>query len=240
MLESETYGSYIPNSQPNSLREPWFKLFRAFFSYIKNVSRRLFGMGKDGISRRMDAKLQTDVSNIDSMKDLRTKEEQYKEAVFEWVKTERIGEICRFLSFDVDANGVEYTLFDDGTRIISNLIGDIVLMHSSTEYEMSKSVDIKSDDEILGYTSEFKHRLENTQTFINAQPAQAIQHVQNNDNPVLGLIEKSKKRVEKLNVTLNVKILTPELYNVMKQNFDDVDDIILQNVIDQVVQSYCL
>ena len=50
----------------------------------------------------------------------------------------------------------------------------------------------------------------------------------------IAILEKTKKRTEKVSLTLTLKIPAPELYNVIKENFDNAEEVLLQNVMDQI------
>ena len=50
----------------------------------------------------------------------------------------------------------------------------------------------------------------------------------------IDILEKTKKRTEKVSLTLTLKIPAPELYNVIKENFDNAEEVLLQNVMDQI------
>jgi hypothetical protein len=53
-------------------------------------------------------------------------------------------------------------------------------------------------------------------------------------DPVVSILDKTKKRNEKITLTLNVRIPSPDLYNVIKENFDNVDETLLNSVMDQI------
>lgn len=154
----------------------------------------------------------------------KTREEIFAESHFEWVKTERQGDVCRFKEIVVE-NDIEYVVFIDNTRVRTDLIGDVVLAHQHPE-------------EILGIRPDMEGLIESTVTQhippppVQPQPQQVL-HVKEVD-PVLSILEKTKKRTEKISITLALKIPAPELYNVIKENFDNVEDVLLENVMDQI------
>ena len=229
MLESGKYGSCVQDTDKNSIRKTRFKILRTFFSCVKDIQRRFFGLGESGISRTVDEKIPIDVPQIDKVMSIvakKTREEQFNDSKFEWVKTERRGDVCKFLAFDYDSNGEEYTCFDDGTRVKTDLIGDVVLRH---EYDSdiigAYLIPQKTDAEILGFTKEFYQKQQE-----KSQTTSTIA----SSNPVTAILEKSKKKNEKIVLTLTVKIPSVELYSVIRENFDDVDDVILESVLQQV------
>lgn len=154
----------------------------------------------------------------------KSKEEIFANHKFEWVKTERSGDICEFDHFEGD--GEEFTCFTDNTRIRTELIGDVVLMHMYSDEILGKDL-LTPEKNILGLP------VVNTTQPLNP-PARLKQNTQ---HPVVAILEKTKKKTEKINLVLNVKIPSPEIYAVIRENFDDVDEILLENVMEQIQQN---
>ena len=146
----------------------------------------------------------------------KSREEIYAEAFFEWVKTERQGEISKFRNFDVQ-NDVEYIVFQDNTRVRSDLIGDVVLAH-------------QHESEIIGQENLQHSGLGISVVRTEPQVNMTSRFV----DPVVSILEKTKKKTQKITITLTVKIPATELYSVIKDNFDNTDEILLQSVIDQI------
>ena len=221
MLENKRNRTYISNSDEDSIRESRFKLFRSLFVDIKSFPRRLFRMEKNRVLGNVDEEIPTDVSisHKNIMEQDQTREEKFSGYYFQWVKSERAGDVCKFKEF-VYVGDIEYLVFTDDTRVATSLLGDVVLVH---EYESQIMTDM-FPEQSLGYAPE-----QQIQQFYQATPP-APQVI----NPVSAILEKSKKKTEKLTLTLIIKIPTPELYTVMRENFDDVDNIILDSVMNQV------
>jgi hypothetical protein len=179
------------------------------------------------------------VDNIANMQESisKTREETFQEHQFEWVKTERSGDVCNFSNFEIE-NGVEYVNFSDGSRIRTEFIGDIVLMHKYSdeilglrqEFEIpqpmtrSHTVDL-SDAQILGIS---------VPTSVVSSPASVEKTY---EDPVVSILEKTKKRTEKISLSITVKIPSPELYTVIRENFENVDEILLENVMQQIQEN---
>ena len=161
----------------------------------------------------------------------KTREEVFHDSHFEWVKTERQGDVCRFKEFYTQ-DDVEYVVFQDSTRVRLDLIGDVVLQHQYAE-------------EILGESLNLEKVQQNSPTGFSTLPPSSPPHLiaksepqtvtQVRDiDPVFAILEKTKKRTEKVSLTLTLKIPAPELYNVIKENFDNAEEVLLQNVMDQI------
>ena len=56
-------------------------------------------------------------------------------------------------------------------------------------------------------------------------------------DPVVAILEKTKKKTEKLVLTLTVKIPSADIFNVIKENFDNTEDILLENVLSQIQEN---
>jgi len=152
----------------------------------------------------------------------KTREEVYAESHFEWVKTERQGDVCKFQTILFE-NDVEYILFTDGTRIRTDLVGDIVLAHQYQE-------------EIIGFAPPLTSEAPYVDPILKQeqQLTQTATRVLSEIDPVVSILEKTKKKTEKITLTLNLKIPAPDLYNVIKENFDNTDEILLDSVMEQI------
>lgn len=218
MLESKRNRSSIQDTSSDSLRKSWVGLFRSFFSNTGKISRRLPDVGSTELPRGLDEEVPEDVSQFntevtENMKN--TREETYAQGFFEWVKTERSGEICKFKNFTVE-NDIEYVVFEDSSRVRADLVGDVVLVH-------------QHESEIIGAQNEIKQFVPVTNN-VYVEPPKRLTNL----DPVTAILEKTKKRSEKISLTLVLKIPAPELYNVIKDNFENTDEILLQNIMDQI------
>jgi hypothetical protein len=190
-------------------------------------------MGKPGVHGGLDEKIPENVPVLDKTSDMikdkivKSREQIYAESTFEWVKTERSGDLSVFQHLEVE-NGVEYVVFQDNSRIRVDLLGDIVLMH-------------QNPNEIVGNTPTLEQSNANYDRLTAGLKVEETRHVQttlishqDQSDPVVAILEKTKKKTEKITITLSLKIPSPEIYNVVKDNFDNTDDILLQNVMEQI------
>lgn len=244
MLENRKHGSDIQNPGDNRFRKAWTKLFGAFFSDSKNVQRGLQGMGDRGISGRVDEEVLQDIQSSDKIEHMEintqagtesvevTREAQFASKKFEWVKTERAGDICNFKEFESE-NGIEYACFTDGTRIRTDLIGDIVLMHSFDSEILGGDLIIEKDSTIIQHLRA-EQPVRQEPAPIAPTPPERLESKNVFQDPVVSILDKSKKKVEKLTLVLNVKIPSADLYNVIKENFDNTEEVLLDNVMEQL------
>jgi hypothetical protein len=248
MLENTKHRTDIQNTSDFSFRKAWSKIFRSFFNNTKNIQGGLQGVGEPGIPRTLDAEILSDVPPIDKIEIMEinneeiineplveTRDSKFAKHKFEWVKTERAGDVCAFSCFEKE-NDVEYVCFSDNTRIRTEFIGDIVLMHLYENEILGREILVDSQSPILQHlrtesviepivepevvrTHEIPSKLEKTNVF---------------QDPVVSILDKSKKKIEKLTLTINVKIPSVELYNVIKENFDNTEEILLDSVMEQL------
>ena len=228
MLENTGDGTRISNSGHGSLRKTCSEFFRTLRIDVKNLSRRLQGVGKTELHRGLDETVLPNLPPLDKIEIMEnlveTREDKFAKCYFEWVKSERSGDVCKFSNF-VEEGGVEYTVFTDKTRIRTDLIGDIVLMH---QYE----------NEILGDAMKVEPTVSTVLQHVRAEQhreaPRKISEPTKIQDPVVSILEKTRKRNEKITLTLTLKIPSPELYTVIRENFDNVDEILLDSVMTQV------
>lgn len=239
MLESRGNGSRFQNTHVDSVPEPWSKLFGALFADVGKISRRLFGLGRTKDAGRMDAEIQENVSTSDKnvimskVEEVQSREDIFSKCYFEWVKTEKQGDVSMFQHFILE-NDVEYVVFQDGSRIRTDLLGDIVLMHSHPS-EIIGDVGLVAEMNPQESIQELKPAQDFSARLMAEAPVNRA--VPTEIDPVLAILDKTKKKTEKVTLTLTLKIPAPDLYNVIKENFDNTDEILLENVMDQIHDS---
>lgn len=239
MLESKRHRPYFSNFNFNSLRKTWSRILGTLFPDTKSVSGRLSRMGEREVSRGLDEKIPENVQPFDTtMTEERpkTRDEVFSESHFEWVKTDRAGDICNFKEIEVE-NGIEYVSFTDGSRIKMEFIGDIVLMHNNP-HEILGSTTVKKLSMEEALFGDLPVVVSNESVEIPLlYPGDEVKPVKTEVvaiDPVISILEKGKKKVEKLNLSITVKIPSPELYSVIKENFDNTDEVLLDNVMEQI------
>jgi hypothetical protein len=237
MLENSRDGTYLQDRSRDNLRKTWSEFFRSFFTNVGNFPRRLQRMGKTTIPGGLDEEVPENLpapDKIELMEETipKTREEIFQSHQFEWVKTDRAGDVCMFDKFEIE-NGVEYTCFTDFSRIRTEFIGDIVLMHAYNNEILGKEL----LDPTLIQPPPHIPVIEPAATLVLNTRDESISEITTTSeyvDPVISLLEKTKKRSEKITLTLNVKIPSPELYAVIRDNFDNTDEILLESIMKQV------
>jgi hypothetical protein len=163
--------------------------------------------------------------DTDMMMESKTREELYSTAKFEWVKTERAGDVCSFQKFEEEL-GIEYVVFDDNSRLRVELLGDVVLVHTNDFEIIGK--------EILPIAEVLPSASSNVLNHVKFEEFPQVSH--DPLDPVVAILEKTKKKNQVMNISLTVKIPSPELYSVVRENFENTDDILLENVMNQIQQ----
>lgn len=214
---------------------------RSLFSYLRNFSKRLQGMGKRRISRALDEEIQGDVSRTDKIREMtKTREEDFSSSVFEWVKTENQGTTCRFKEFVVE-NGIEYTVFSDGSRIDTRLIGDIVLKHDNVSqvlggHDLSPAKLTGNPDEPYEFPlitdvkpPSFNTAPKRIEEGLPVAEVSVSPGIQQNSSPaistpVLSILEKAKKKKQKVSIELTVELPSAEILSIIRENFSGSDE----------------
>jgi hypothetical protein len=167
-----------------------------------------------------------------------TKEEIFSNKIFEWVKTERAGDISYFSRIE-NIDGVEYIIFSDNTRVRADLVGDVVLVHENENSVLNLSQQRESVslsplpplDSMAAFAASQGIPIDG-ETVHPTQPSNV--RSQEETNPVMAILEKTKKRNEKLNLEITIKLPSPEVIEVLRNNFDDVDKSLVFYVMKQI------
>jgi hypothetical protein len=153
-------------------------------------------------------------------------DEEYAESIFEWVKTERLGDISQFKEFK-EENGVKYVVFQDNTRINSTLIGDVVLK-------------LKNENERV--TMQEALKLESTipvqQQFISPGiSTKSEPTVVNIPNPIHHLLSQSKKKEQTVSLNLEMLLPSDEIYHIVSDNFENGAEEFVQYLLSSLSQT---
>ena len=209
IVESLRNGTCLPNPAEYSDYASWARHKCSFFFDARSVQRRLSRMEKTRLLRELDAKLQETVRKFNNMSEEinMTREERYAECIFEWVKTDRSGDVCKFKEFQIE-NDIEYVVFADNSRVNISLIGDIVLMHD------------KGYEPIMG-NSAFQGVNQNTVQPVTSVTQQPI-HIEN--SPVILLLDKAKKTSQEILLPIEIMLPSVDMYNIVVENFENGDE----------------
>lgn len=149
----------------------------------------------------------------------KTREETLAESTFEWVKTEKAGDVVKFKNL-VEEGGVEYIVFQDGTRVNSALIGDVVLQHKYPDEVLGPALNPsnreKTPEEIFGTVKETPKPQPAIAPSNGLTTAQA--------SPAISILEKSKKKKKKISFDFMMELPSAEILNIVKENFEASDE----------------
>lgn len=225
-LESRRYGSHIQNSIPPNSVETQCGSERSLSVNIEDISGRLQDLGETRISGRLDEEVSETVPALDNLNNMKTPydvelppspEDKLQNSSYEWVKTERAGDICKFREIIKEGNE-EYIGFTDGTRVRSSLLGDVVLQHEHpAEILGANELAIKPIQQLTPV------QVKNEQTPVTPTSAevavpQPIPRVET--SPVLSILEKSKKKKKKVQFDFMMEIPSSDVLSIIRENFD--------------------
>ena len=187
----------------------------------ENISKRLQSVGEGIIHGGLDEKIPANVPESDKLTNMSkyeveiplTREETLAKSVFQWVKTERAGDISQFKEILLE-NGVEYIVFQDNTRVNSALIGDVVLQN------------VNSDETLLmndAFEKISPPPVINRQA-ITPSPARTVNAHEDKISPVTSILDKSKKKKKKIQFEFVLEIPSAEVLSIIKENFEASDD----------------
>jgi hypothetical protein len=172
----------------------------------------------------------------------KTREEDFSSSVFEWVKTERQGDVCRFKEF-VQENGIEFIVFTDNSRVNHALLGDVVLKHQHESQIMGREIGIPAkttgnpdepyefpiDSDVKAPVfREVSRRIEEGIPIAGESPAPvspaAQQPALQVSAPVQAILEKAKKKKQKVTLELQVELPSADVLNIVRENFNGSDE----------------
>ena len=223
-LASGRHGSYIQNSIPSNSIETQRGPERSLSTDIEDLPGRLQDLGETRISGSLDEEVSETVPALDNLNNMKTPydvelppspEEKLQNSSYEWVKTERAGDICKFREIIKEGNE-EYIGFTDGTRVRSSLLGDVVLQHEHpAEILGANELAIKP---VQHLTSVIQHPTvipTPTTEVIVPHPIPKAE-----TSPVLSILEKSKKKKKKVQFDFMMEIPSSDVLSIIRENFD--------------------
>ena len=141
--------------------------------------------------------------------------------IYQWIKGDRLGDVC---VVDNDKKDVKFIYFEDGTRIMKNVVQEFLMK-------------VNSETEILQFTSEQSQ--ESTQSKKQETPVVETKTPEKEvEVSVMGkMIEKmSKKNVVQIPLNININVPTPAIYAMLSEGMEeeDLNDEIIQAAMKQI------
>ena len=226
-LESLWNRTRVSDSTSHSVDSPRSGNQGSLPENVDCVQRGLLGMEEGKLSRGVDAEVLPDVRQTystmtENIEIPKTREEKFAEATFEWVKTERSGDLSKFKEFR-EENGIEYVVFQDNTRVNAALIGDVVMMHNN-------------EFELMTYKEDFEPAPQ-TQVTPVAAPYTAPPAVPSTQsNPVHELLKKAKKKKQKVTLTVELNLPAEDVYRIVSENFDNGHEEVLNFILGDLTE----
>lgn len=142
--------------------------------------------------------------------------------MYQWIKGDKLGKVC---TVDSKRNDNKFIYFEDGTRILKNVVQEF-LMEVSDQNEV---LEFSKPEESLAIQPESNTTDVNAKAVIN-EPIK--------ETSVMGkMIEKmSKKNVVQIPININVNIPTPSIYTMLSEGMEeeDLNDEIIQSALNQI------
>lgn len=187
----------------------------------------------------------TDIMNNQKLLKMKNKNEEaevMEAQLYQWLATEKVGDY----SYEdrIESRGEEnYMLFTDGSRVNVNLIGEVVKKVDSeddgyiiveekiNDVTVTKGADGK-EYEIPGidHGKVIKKKVPKP---TNNKPAakKVVATPKVEIDPVINLLEKSKKEKHTYDVELNVDAISKDLFSVVRDTFDEGEEKTLDYIV---------
>lgn len=133
---------------------------------------------------------------------------------FQWIKTERLGEISYYKDV-VDVNGTVFVEFNDGSRVNYNLLGDVVLKITDDSMLIDAALDLPS----------------NAPTHVNGVSINKTAKTAVNDSPIRALLKKQKPNPVGIDISIELNLPSVNLYNVLNQSFENANAEIVDFIV---------
>jgi hypothetical protein len=154
----------------------------------------------------------TSKENNSKMEELLNIEEQLKLFKYQWIKGDKLGEVCTISNVTMDSD--EETMwvnFTDKSRINYALMNEFLLKVNQGE-ELDLDISKKPNKQVS-----------------SAEPKVTLKKIQQ-ESPVLQLLRKQKEHPTEITVTMVVNVPNKALYDILKSSFDDADKDIMEFV----------
>jgi len=172
--------------------------------------------------------------------------------LYQWQKGEYIEQYSK--AIDVEEEGeMSFLIFEDGRRINIELIEEFLIPVNSEdegyiirEEVIDDLVEMKGKDGGI-YTvpgpDHGKRRItkkpktKQAKPIITSTPKQQIKEEPKNlypNDPIIALLEKSKKVTKPINITLRLDIITQGTYDLIIDNFEDSEESIVEYLISSI------
>jgi hypothetical protein len=144
-----------------------------------------------------------------------------KPGMFQWVRGERMGQIIKSTGETIIDDNIEYLIFEDGSQCNMQLVGEWIVPIESAA---------------------------NAAFVVDPQPNQIMRHTQRTEspvatqqqagsNPVFDLLNRSKKKNVKMEISITVSMPSDELIKVIDDSYENGTRLIGEYLVDSVDQN---
>ena len=165
------------------------------------------------------SKSTTDGSNFDNTNNFEMIKDKTNPAMFQWVRGERMGQIVKSTGETVVDDNIEYLIFEDGSQCNMQLVGDwIVPINSINEPAFQAEPPRKPH------------------TNLQDNNMMVSQSQERKSNPVFDLLDRSKKKSVKMEVSITVNMPSDELIKVIEDSYENGTKMIGEYLIASIDQ----
>ena len=136
---------------------------------------------------------------------------------FQWVKGDRIGEIVEWEGEIITEEGINFLVFQDGSRGNENLLGEFFIEISSVNEPLIDAEFMKPQDSQRILPREINPPIQRVETPL----------ISNKIHPIATLLTDSKKTKTTINISLVAEIPPIDLMRVLADSYDDGQEQVL-------------
>ncbi len=204
---------------------------------MKNIFRNFFQSSEKNTSdgQQMDSKQigcentieNTETSsNYDPIYNKTNKMTDTSIKTFQWIKGEKAGSFAKWAGDIKDEGGINFLIFEDGTRVNEELLNDYIM-------------EVPSENEPFYVTDSMERQYENDRQVMNSQVLANNVHVETIPNPgnfqsnqpaespIAKLLKDSKKTKSSIGISIVVDIPPVDLMKVLSDSYEDGEKQVL-------------
>ena len=148
---------------------------------------------------------------------------------FQWIKGEKAGSFVKWGGDIKDEDGMNFLLFDDGTRANEELLGDYIMEVPSENdpFYVTESMEAQYEKDRQAMAGQLIDTTARLQQEAITAPGN-LQVVQQTESPIAKLLKDSKKTKSSIAINIVVDIPPVDLMKVLSDSYEDGEKQVLE------------
>ena len=148
---------------------------------------------------------------------------------FQWIKGEKAGSFVKWGGDIKDEDGMNFLLFDDGTRANEELLGDYIMEVPSENdpFYVTESMEVQYEKDRQAMAGQLIDTTVRLQQEAITAPGN-LQVVQQTESPIAKLLKDSKKTKSSIAINIVVDIPPVDLMKVLSDSYEDGEKQVLE------------